>query len=374
MWILDNTLLDFEAAEEYSFYYTAQSRGLSFGEAELERYQAINAPLWKMMERREITKDALVVRRFRELFEELGITGIDPEQYNADYLNNLALCTRTIDGAEELCRFIHENGVLIIATNGVSATQHRRIAASGLEPWLDKVVVSDDAGAEKPDPRYFERAFAVSGAGDKSECIIIGDSLTSDIRGGQQFGIDTCWFNPKGKALPEDMPAPTYTVSGLSEFIDILNGKDLEHMSEYRKELEKYLTMPNAHINCAENTSMALTDALGIGGGLEDARYMAAFGGGMGCGSVCGALIGAESALGRYMVSRLPEGSTPIGDSCPELRELAAQYHERFCQEFGSEFCRELKEGWVKGQPDGCKDLMRRACDLMEELLRERGL
>jgi len=224
---LDNTLLDFEAAEEYSFYYTAQSRGLSFGEAELERYQAINAPLWKMMERREITKEALVVRRFRELFEELGITGIDPEQYNADYLNNLALCTRTIDGAEELCRFIHENGVLIIATNGVSATQHRRIAASGLEPWLDKVVVSDDAGAEKPDPRYFERAFAVSGAGDKSECIIIGDSLTSDIRGGQQFGIDTCWFNPKGKALPEDMPAPTYTVSGLSEFIDILNGKDL---------------------------------------------------------------------------------------------------------------------------------------------------
>ena len=68
---LDNTLLDFEAAEEYSFYYTAQSRGLSFGEAELDRYQAINAPLWKMMERREITKDALVVRRFRELFEEL---------------------------------------------------------------------------------------------------------------------------------------------------------------------------------------------------------------------------------------------------------------------------------------------------------------
>ena len=90
-------------------------------------------------------------------------------------------------------------------------------------------------------------------------------------------------------------------------------------MSEYRKELEKYLTMPNAHINCAENTSMALTDALGIGGGLEDARYMAAFGGGMGCGSVCGALIGAESALGRYMVSRLPEGARELlGDGASE--------------------------------------------------------
>ena len=220
---LDNTLLDFEAAEEYSFYYTAQSRGLSFGEAELERYQAINAPLWKMMERREITKDALVVRRFRELFEELGITGIDPEQYNADYLNNLALCTRTIDGAEELCRFIHENGVLIIATNGVSATQHRRIAASGLEPWLDKVVVSDDAGAEKPDPRYFERAFAVSGAGDKSECIIIGDSLTSDIRGGCQAGIPTCWYNPQGQPIPGDLDI-RYDIRNLNEVREIVAG------------------------------------------------------------------------------------------------------------------------------------------------------
>lgn len=224
---LDNTLLDFEAAEEYSFYYTAQSHGLTFGEAELERYKAINAPLWKMMERREITKDALVVRRFRELFGALGISGIDPEQYNADYLNNLSLCTRPIDGAEELCRFIHENAMLIIATNGVSATQHRRIAVSGLEPWMDQVVVSDDAGAEKPDRRYFDRAFAVSGASDKADCIIIGDSLTSDIRGGQQFGIDTCWFNPKKKPLPEGEAVPTYTVSKLGEFIEILKGEKL---------------------------------------------------------------------------------------------------------------------------------------------------
>ena len=96
-------------------------------------------------------------------------------------------------------------------------------------------------------------------------------------------------------------------------------------MSEYRKELEKYLTMPNAHINCAENTSMALTDALGIGGGLEDARYMAAFGGGMGCGSVCGALIGAESALGRVHGEPSARGEHPhrrqlprtAGTGCP---------------------------------------------------------
>ena len=129
---LDNTLLDFEAAEEYSFYYTAQSRGLSFGEAELERYQAINAPLWKMMERREITKDALVVRRFRELFEELGITGIDPEQYNADYLNNLALCTRTIDGAEEAVRAGTALGLTVLRGVELGAAEDRHMHILGL--------------------------------------------------------------------------------------------------------------------------------------------------------------------------------------------------------------------------------------------------
>lgn len=132
--------------------------------------------------------------------------------------------------------------------------------------------------------------------------------------------------------------------------------------------------MPNAHINCAENTSMALTMPWGSAAAWKMPgiwRHSAAV---WAAAAYAEHSSAPESALGRYMVSRLPEGSTPIGDSCPELRELAAQYHERFCQEFGSEFCRELKEGWVKGQTDGCKDLMRRACDLMEELLRERGL
>ena len=223
---LDNTLLDFEAAEEYSFYYTARQYGLSFTPRELELYQSINGPLWAMLERREITKDALVIRRYRELFDRLGIRGIDPARYNADYLDNLALDTRPLSGAEELCRFIHENAVLVVATNGVSATQHRRIRASGLERWFDFVVVSDDAGAEKPDSRYFDRAFAVCGAREKKECIIIGDSLSSDIRGGRGYGIDTCWYNPKARPLPEGAPEPVYTVTALTDFIGILKGKE----------------------------------------------------------------------------------------------------------------------------------------------------
>lgn len=221
---LDNTLLDFEAAEEHSFYHTAKQHGLQFGPEELARYQAINQPLWAMMERREIAKDELVVRRYRQLFEELGVLGIDPAQYNAAYLDNLALKTLPIEGAEELCRFIHQNAVLVVATNGVSATQHRRIVSSGLGKYLDFIIVSDDAGAEKPDSRYFDRAFAVCGAVDKGECIMIGDSLSSDIRGGNDYGMDTCWFNPKGKALPEGAPQPTYIVEKLTDFIGIIQG------------------------------------------------------------------------------------------------------------------------------------------------------
>ena len=94
-------------------------------------------------------------------------------------------------------------------------------------------------------------------------------------------------------------------------------------MEKYREHLERYFAL-TANLNCAETTLLALSDALGTGCGLEYARFMAAFGGGMGCGGTCWALIGADSALGRYMTSRLPEGTLPIGDSCPGLRELAA--------------------------------------------------
>ncbi len=370
---LDNTLLDFEAAEEYSFFYTARQHGLEFGPEELACYQAINGPLWAMLERREITKDELVVQRFVRLFDQLGISGIDPAEYNDDYLANLALNTRTIDGAEELCRFLHRNATLVVATNGVSATQHRRIAASGLEQWLDRVVVSDDAGAEKPDPRYFDRAFAACGAApaDRERCIILGDSLSSDIRGGSDYGIDTCWFNPKGKALPEGAPRPTYVVEKLTDFIDIVTGRGGDDMEPIRAHLEPYFA-DEAHINCAECTLMAALDAFGLGEGIpREAGYMSAFGGGMGCGSICGALVGAQSALGRYEVSRLAEGETPVGSSCPGLRTRAARLAGLFEQEFGSVMCRDLRPVMAERYPDGCRELQRRTCDLLERVLKE---
>ena len=219
---LDNTLLDFEAAEHTSFFYTAQRYGLTFGDRELALYQSINGPLWAMLERREITKDELVVRRFRELFAALGLTGIDPAAYNADYLKNLAIDTRPLPGAVELCRALRGRAVVTVATNGVSSTQHERIEKSGLAGYFDFVVVSDDAGAEKPDPRYFDRAMAVSGAADKRACIILGDSLTSDIGGGKAYGIATCWYNPKGKPLPAEAPQPDCQVRALGDFLSLV--------------------------------------------------------------------------------------------------------------------------------------------------------
>lgn len=222
---LDNTLLDFGAAEEFSFFHTAKVYGLSLGREELALYQQINSALWADLELGRTTKPKLVLERFETLFDRLGIPGMDIAAYNAAYLDNLALHTVTYPGAEELCRQLKAAGcTLIVATNGVSATQHRRIQASGLAGYFDQVVVSDHVGAEKPSPRYFQYALHTCGISSPEGCLMVGDSLTADIGGGNAYGLSTCWFNPKGLVPRADSPIPTYTISKLLELLPIALG------------------------------------------------------------------------------------------------------------------------------------------------------
>lgn len=218
---LDNTLLDFGAAERYSFFYTAKQYGLQLREEQFELYRSINSRLWAMLETAEITKACLVVQRFEEFFAKIGQLHLDAVQFNIDYLANLGLNTVTYDGAEDVCRRISEQGTLIIATNGVSSTQHHRIEKAGLEKFAEHIIVSDDAGAEKPSPRYFEHLFEVCGIEDKSQCIIIGDSLTADIRGGRDFAIATCLFNPEHRAGRQDI-LPDFEIHSLRELDEII--------------------------------------------------------------------------------------------------------------------------------------------------------
>lgn len=217
---LDQTLLNFNAAEVYSFYHTCAAYGLPEDPTLLADYQRINNAYWVQLEQGLITKTQLLERRFVDLFALRGITGVDPSALNRDYLDNQALHTLLLDGAEEVCRILSQEYPLYIASNGVSRTQASRLAATPLLPYLSGVVVSEDAGYEKPDPRFFHHAFAAYGFTDPSSLLMIGDSLTADMAGGAAAGMDTCWYNPEGKSLTGPV-TPTYSVGHLLELLPL---------------------------------------------------------------------------------------------------------------------------------------------------------
>lgn len=125
-------------------------------------------------------------------------------------------------GAGDLIRELAKDFGLVLATNGIADVQHRRIKASGLEPSFRGLVISDEIGVAKPHPDFFHVVFSTMGQPCRSEVLMVGDSLSSDISGGEAFGIDTCWFNPKGRSNDASV-RPTYEIQELHEVHTILH-------------------------------------------------------------------------------------------------------------------------------------------------------
>ena len=220
----DETLMDFPDAEHQALVRTFHDHGLAFDGQVDAQYQSINQGLWRKLERGEISKDQLLATRFAQLFEELGVTGIDSDDFNREYLYNLGFGSRTMPCAVEICRALHERGCrLYVLTNGVSATQRRRLGASGLMPYLSGIFVSEEAGQPKPALAYFEYVFARIPDFEASRALMVGDSLSSDIEGARRAGLDACWFNAKGLVNEKKIPV-RYEITELSELIGIVEG------------------------------------------------------------------------------------------------------------------------------------------------------
>ena len=216
----DDTLFHFDRAEEYAFKRVLQDAGLSYSDEMLRLYRSINKALWEKFERAEITKDDLQYRRFRELFLKLHLD-LDPEQMNNAYVLALGAGSYLIDGAEEICNLLTEAGKRIyIVTNGVAVTQKMRIRNSAINQYISGLFVSEDAGFQKPQKEYFDYVFSRIPHPDLTKTIIIGDSLLSDISGGIQAGIDTCWFN-KDNSPNTSAIQPTYEIKYLRELAEI---------------------------------------------------------------------------------------------------------------------------------------------------------
>lgn len=211
----DDTLLDFKRAEREALKDTLESFGLPSNDMVVEIYSKINDGYWKALERGEVTKEALKVRRFADLCAEFEFAN-DPVEMARTYEGNLSKKVCLLDGAENICRELSEKYRVYIVTNGIKDVQIGRLEGSKLKEYFIKAFVSEEMGFEKPHVGFFEAAAREIPDFDKSKTLIIGDSLSSDMKGGINFGIDTCWYNTSGKTIPEDMII-TYSVSSYDD-------------------------------------------------------------------------------------------------------------------------------------------------------------
>ncbi len=218
----DGTLLDFDEAERQSSASVMRTYGINPTDELIERYHQINLECWKAFERGDIPKKAIFQTRYPRFFSELGIT-VDADQVERLYRERLDACAFLLPGALDICAYLKEKYRLYIITNGVSSTQYSRLALSGLDQYFLDVFVSEDAGSQKPQKEYFDYCLARIPEKDTGNMLVIGDSLTSDIRGGKNAGIATCWTNFINSPEPSESELlPDYEIHDLNELKYIL--------------------------------------------------------------------------------------------------------------------------------------------------------
>jgi 2-haloacid dehalogenase len=217
----DGTLFDYKRAEEYALKKSMEYFGIELDpDFYLEKYRKINRKVWSEFERGETNLDELKSRRFKILFDTLGIDQ-NTETFSDKYLYHISKSSFVTEGAEEIVSSLYGNYKLALVTNGIYSAQYERVKSSPLKDYFDIFVVSEKIGFAKPDPNFFACVFKKARHSDKRTTLIIGDSLSSDIKGGVNFGIDTCWFNP-GKVRNEEKIFPTYEIEKLAQIKDII--------------------------------------------------------------------------------------------------------------------------------------------------------
>ena len=217
----DGTLFDYDKAEGAALSRTFAQFDHDFDAAYLDAYRTINGRLWRDFELGTIEQERIKVLRFERLLATIGLTSaLDAPAFSARYLENLGNCTDLIDGAEPLIAALRDKVHLALITNGLQAVQRSRLAQSSIGSVFEVVVISEEVGCSKPRPGIFDVAFTRMGHPSKDEVLIIGDSLTSDIKGGYDYGIDTCWYNPSARLRALDV-TPTYEVRVLSELFSL---------------------------------------------------------------------------------------------------------------------------------------------------------
>ena len=217
----DNTLFNFDAGNRRAFSEVCRICHLPDTDELFHAYEAVNAEMWSAFDRGECTKDFLVVERFRLFLERAGLQA-DSVQCNKIHLSTLATNTVLLPHALEVCRTLAQTHSLYIVTNAVAAVQKARLAASDLRPYITDAFISEDAGASKPSVAYFDYVFSRIPGITRENCLLIGDSPSSDLQGANNYGIPCCWYNPRGLARPDGMRID-YEIRDLPELLPIVD-------------------------------------------------------------------------------------------------------------------------------------------------------
>lgn len=216
----DGTLLDFAAAERAALRDTLAGHGITVTPELAADYHAINDAIWKQIETGAFDRANLNAARFGRLAERHGFT-YDPVALGEEYFSNMAKNGQLIEGALVLCQELACNYTLAIVTNGTARVQHGRLDGTPLMETMSYCFISEEIGAEKPSPAFFDAVAAAIPGFDRATALVIGDSLSSDIAGGIAAGIDTVWYNPAAKSAPAGR-IPTYTVADYGELRALL--------------------------------------------------------------------------------------------------------------------------------------------------------
>lgn len=223
-WILfdaDDTLFDFHRSARHALALTLAHFKITPQADHLQTYEYINKAAWAEFERQEINALELRKVRFERFLDAIG-EWRDPLEMNGHYLAELSRTEFLLEGARELVEeCLVKKFRLGLITNGLKEVQRPRITKARMETYFDVIVVSDEIGVAKPHSGFFEHAFVEMGQPEKAEVLVVGDSLSSDIQGGNNFGVDTCWYNPK-KAGNSSGHAPVYEISHLNDLKKII--------------------------------------------------------------------------------------------------------------------------------------------------------
>lgn len=221
-WILfdaDGTLFDFDTAAKNALRLTFGNFDLRYEDRYLAIYEKINLQFWRDFEAGLVSPTELRGKRFDLLFAALEIT-CDAQAFGERYLANLSANSDLLAGAENVVKELASRTRLMMITNGLLEVQRPRFARTTIRPYFEDFVISEEVGSAKPHAKIFDAAFRLMGGPEKSEVLIVGDSLSSDIQGGINYGIDTCWYNPAQKPRERDLEI-RYEITCLSELLKL---------------------------------------------------------------------------------------------------------------------------------------------------------